>query len=200
MNTLEAIRARRAVKHYDPNFQIPEKDIAELKDLIRQTPSSFNIQNWRILSIEDPELRKKVRAVAWDQAQVTDASHVFLVCGDLKAWDQDPARYWETAPQEAQDFLIPAIKNFYEGREWQQRDEVMRSAGLAGQTLMVAAKAMGYESCPMIGFDPDALAELIKLPENYLIGMMIAVGKGVEPARPKGGYIPDEEVFFTDTF
>ena len=200
MNTQDAIRARRAVKHYDPNFKIPDAEIEELKDLVRQTPSSFNIQNWRIVSIEDPELRSKVRAASWDQAQVTDASHVFLLCGDLLAWSKDPARYWETAPQEAKDFLVPAIGNFYEGREWQQRDEVMRSVGLAGQTLMLAAKSMGYDSCPMIGFDADAIAKLINLPNNYVIGMMVAVGKATEPARPKGGYISDEEVFFTDTF
>ena len=200
METTTAINERRAVKHYDPEFQIPDADIAELKDLMRQTPTSFNIQNWRLVTVEDKELRGKIRAAAWDQAQVTEASHLFILCADIKAWAKDPARYWETAPQEVKDFLVPAIGNFYEGREWQQRDEAMRSVGLAGQTLMLAAKAMGYDSCPMIGLDAEAVGKLINLPEDHVIGMMVSVGKAVKPAQPKGGFIPEDEVFITNTF
>lgn len=200
MDTIDAIRARRAVKHYDTDFKIPDADIQQLKDLIRQAPTSFNIQNWRFVSVEDPELRAKVRAAAWDQAQVTEASHLFVLCADVQAWAKEPGRYWSDAPKEAQDFLVPAITQFYEGRDWQQRDEAMRSVGIAAQTIMLAAKAMGYDSCPMIGFDPDAVSELIKLPGDHVIGMMIAVGKEKTPAQAKGGYIPNEEVFFTDTF
>ena len=200
MNTQDAIRARRAVKHYDPDFKIPAADIEELNDLIRQSPTSFNIQNWRFVSVEDSGLRAKVRKAAWDQAQVTEASHLFVLCADVQAWAKDPRRYWQDAPKEAQDFLVPAITQFYEGREWQQRDEAMRSVGIAAQTIMLAAKAMGYDSCPMIGFDADAVGKLIKLPEDHVIGMMIAIGKEKIPAQAKGGYLPNEDVFFTDTF
>lgn len=200
MNTLNTIRARRAVKHYDPEFTIPEDQIAELKDLIRQAPTSFNIQNWRFVFVNDKEQRAKIRAVGWDQAQMTDASHLIVLCADVQAWAKEPIRYWEDAPKEAQDFLVPAIGNFYGGRDWQQRDEAMRSVGIAAQTIMLAAKAMGYDSCPMIGFDADAVGEIINLPEDHVIGMMIAVGKAVTPAQPKGGYLPDEEIFFEDKF
>ena len=51
MNTLDSIRAHRAVKHYDPDFKIPADDIEELNDLVRQSPTSFNIQNWRFVSV-----------------------------------------------------------------------------------------------------------------------------------------------------
>lgn len=200
MNTQDSIRARRAVKHYDPEFKIPDADIDELKDLIRQAPTSFNIQNWRFVIVEDADLRAKIQAAAWNQAQVTEASHLFILCADVQAWAKDPARYWADAPKAAQDFLVPAITQFYEGREWQQRDEAMRSVGIAAQTIMLASKAMGYDSCPMIGFDADAVGELIKLPEDHVIGMMVAVGKVKTPAQPKGGYIPNEEVFYANTF
>ncbi len=200
MNTSEAIRTRRAVKHYDPNFVIPEKDEKELMDLIRQSPTSFNLQNWRFVNVKDKELRKALREVAWDQAQVTDASLLYVVCADVMAWDKDPARYMVNYPEDLREMYVPMIKDFYRGREWQQRDEAMRSAGIVAQTIMLTAISMGYESCPMIGFDSEAVGKLINLPEDHVVCMMVVVGKGIQPARPKGGYISDEEVFITDKF
>lgn len=200
MDTQKAIRERRAVKHYDPDFEIPQEQEELLKDLIRQSPTSFNLQNWRFVIVKDKQLRAKIRDVAWGQAQVTDASLLFIITGDLHAWDKDPARYMVNYPKEISEMYVPKIKQFYDGLDWQQRDEAMRSAGIASQTLMLAAKDLGYESCPMIGFDADAVGKLINLPEDNVICMMVTVGKGIQPARPKGGYIDNEEVFFEDTF
>lgn len=88
----------------------------------------------------------------------------------------------------------------YDGKEQLQRDEGIRSNGLAGQTIMLAAKAMGYGSCPIIGFDPADVAKLINLPEDHVIGFMISVGKATQPARPKGGQLRLDEVVIHDRF
>ncbi|MFP4314194.1 MAG: nitroreductase family protein [Alphaproteobacteria bacterium] len=200
MDTIKAIRARRSIKHYDPEFIIPPEDEKELLDLARQSPTSFNMQNWRFVNVKDKDLRMKIRKAAWGQAQVSEASMLLILCADLKAHKQNPARYWADAPIEAQEVLVPMITPFYEAQPEKQRDEAMRSIGIAAQTFMLAAKAMGYDSCPMIGFDADKVAELIKLPENHVTGMIITIGKAVKPAWPKPGYLPDEEVIFTDTF
>lgn len=200
MDTLECIRQRRSVKHYDAAFEMPEQDVQQLLDLALLSPTSFNIQNWRFVLVRDPALRQQVRTAAWDQAQVTDASLLLVLCGDLEAWNKQPQRYWRTAPEEVRAQLVKMIGDFYRGREQLQRDEVMRSVGIAAQTLMLAAKAMGYDSSPMIGFDAEAVAKLIQLPENHVIGMMLAIGKGVQPARPRGGQLPKEEVVVVDRF
>jgi len=65
---------------------------------------------------------------------------------------------------------------------------------------MLAAKAMGYDSCPMIGFDAVKVAEIINLPKNHVIGFMIAVGKAVKPAAPKGGQLGLAEVVVENRF
>jgi nitroreductase len=200
MDTLTAIAQRRAVKHYDPNHRMTEEEIQTLLEHVLLTPTSFNIQNWRFVNVTDPEIRKQIRVVAWDQAQVTDASLLIVLCADLKSWQRDPARYWQTAPQEVRDFLVTAILQFYEGKEQLQRDEAMRSTGLAGQTLMLAAKAMGYDSCPMVGFDAEKVAEIIHLPENYVVSFMIAIGKATQPARLRGGQLPLSAVVVQDRF
>lgn len=200
MDTLDAIKERRSIKHYDPSHLLSDGKIKHLMSLAVLSPTSFNIQNWRFVVVTDPKIRKEIRAAAWDQAQVTDASLLLVLCADLKAWKKDPGRYWKNAPKEAQDFLVPAMGKFYEGNEELQRDEAMRSCGIAAQTLMLAAKSMGYDSNPMIGFDPKTVAKIINLPKDHVISMMIVIGKPVKPAMPRGGQLPLDEVVFTDTF
>jgi len=200
MDTFDAIKERRSVKHYDANHKFTDDEINQLMSLAVLSPTSFNIQNWRFVLVKDPEVRKQIRAAAWDQAQVTDSSLFIIVCADLKAWKDNPSQYWKNAPKEAQDFLVPAMAPFYEGKDELQRDEAMRSCGIAAQTIMLAAKSMGYDSNPMIGFDPQKVAEIIKLPDNHVISMLIAVGKQTKPAMPRGGQLPLEKIVFTDKF
>ena len=69
---------------------------------------------------------------------------------------------------------------------------------MAAQTLMLAAKSMGYDSNPMIGFDPEKVAEIIHLPDEHVISMMMAIGKQIKPAMPRGGQLPLSEIVFTE--
>ena len=200
MDTFDAIKERRSVKHYDPIHKLSEDEIEQLMSLAVLSPTSFNMQNWRFVLVRDPEIRKKIRSASWDQAQVTDSSLLLVLCADLKSWKKDPGQYWKDAPKEARDFLVPAMGMFYEGKEQLQRDEAMRSCGIAAQTIMLAAKSMGYDSNPMIGFDPEKVGELISLPEDHVITMMIVIGKQVKPAMPRGGQLPLDKVVFTDKF
>lgn len=200
MNTEAAIQARRAVKHYDPAHRMTDEEINKLLSLALLSPTAFNIQNWRYVVVSDSELRKKIRAEAWDQAQVTDTSLFIVLCADLKAWEKEPARYWRNAPNEVQDFMIPAIDGYYRGKQQVQRDEAMRSCGIAAQTLMLAAKSMGYDSCPMDGFDFDKVAELIQLPDDHVIAMFVAIGKGTKEAWPRPGQLALEEVVIENRF
>ena len=80
------------------------------------------------------------------------------------------------------------------------RDEALRSCGMAAQTLMLAAKAMGYDSCPMDGFDFEAVGKLINLPEDHVIAMYVAIGKGTKDPWPKGGEIPVSEAIIQNHF
>lgn len=201
LSTPEAIEQRRAVKHYDPNYNMPQEDIERLFDLALLSPTSFNIQNWRFVVVRDPEQKKKIRAAAWDQAQVTDANFTIVLCGDPMAWENEPSRYWRNAPEATQQMLVPMIGDFYsKAGEQVQRDEVMRSVGIAAQTIMLAAKSMGYDSCPMIGFDPQQVAQIINLPDGHVIGMLVTVGKAIKPAHPRGGQLDKSEVVFSDRF
>jgi nitroreductase len=200
MNIIEAIEHRRAIKGFDPDFRMPEADVERLMRLAMLSPTAFNIQNWRFVLARDTELRQQIRTAAWDQAQVTDASLLVILTADLKAWEKEPGRYWKEAPEPVRDFLVPAIGHYYDGREQVQRDEAMRSCGMAAMTLMLAAREMGYDSCPMDGFDFDAVGELINLPADHAIAMFVAIGKPLLAPLPRGGQLTMREIVVADRF
>ncbi len=200
MDTLEAVYARRSVKHFDPDHLMPEEDLHKLLDAAIQAPTSFNIQHWRFVVVKDKELRKQIRAHGNDQAQMTDASVLIVMTADVLAWRKRPERYWVNAPKEVSDLLVGWMGPFHEGREQLQRDEAQRSIGMAMQTIMLTAKAMGYDSCPMIGFDHEKVAKLINLPADHCMGPMVAIGKKVKDVWPKPGQLALNEVVITDRF
>lgn len=200
MDTIDAIYKRRAVKHYDPEHRLSAEEEKKLFEAAIQAPTSFNIQQWRFVVVKDKELRQQIREASYDQAHITDASLLIVLTADLKAWAKDPMRYWKNAPDDVAELLGNWMGPFYEGNEQLQRDESMRSCGLVGQTIMLAAKSMGYDSCPMIGFEIDKVAKLINLPEDHAIGFIVVVGKATKEAWPKPGQLPLEEVMIEDRF
>ncbi len=200
MDTFDAIYQRRSVKQYDPGHVMPDADLSKILAAAIQAPTSFNMQNWRFVVVRDRELREQIRAAANDQAQVTDASVLIVLTADLLAWQKDPRRYWAQAPEAVAELLVNWMGPFYEGREQLQRDEAMRSCGLGAQTLMLAAKALGYDSCPMIGFDAEKVAEFVRLPGDHVIGLMIAVGKRAADPWAKPGQLPLADVVVHDRF
>ncbi len=201
METFDAIYQRRAVKEYDPTHQLSPEEENKLLEAAIQAPTSFNIQHWRFVIVRDSNLRKKIRLeFGNDQAQMTEASLLIIMTADTKAWRKNPERYWQNAPKEVNDLLVNWMGPFHEGREWLQRDEAQRSIGMAMQTLMLSAKAMGYDSCPMIGFDIEKVAELINLPDDHVMGAMVAIGKGTKAPWPKPGQLPLSEVVVENTF
>ena len=201
MQVKEAIFNRRSIKQFDPNHKMTSEEERELIETTIQSPTSFNIQHWRFVILRDPDLRAKIRKeYGNDQAQITDASLLVLFAADTKAWQKDPSRYWINAPKEVAELLVGWMGPFHEGREWLQRDEAQRSIGMAMQTMMLAAQGMGYQSCPMIGFDIEGVAKLIHLPDDHVMGPMVAIGKGTKEAWPKPGQLPLDQLVFENGF
>lgn len=201
MNIFEAIYSRRAVKHFDRTHRLSGREEFKLLEATIQAPTAFNIQHWRFVILRNPELRARIRAeFGNDQSQITDAALLVLFTADVKAWQKNPGRYCTNAPKDVAEMLVGMIGSFYEGREWLQRDEAHRSVGMAMQTLMLAAQGLGYQSCPMIGFDIEKLAKLIHLPADHVMGPMVAIGKGTKDPWQKTGQISINELIVEDSF
>lgn len=196
----QAMVARRAVKGFDPTHVMSDAEKKTLFEHAFLAPSAFNIQHWRVVNVEEKRLRAQIREQAWNQPQVTDASLLLVLCMDAAAWKKEPARYWQGVPQEALDIILPGLHAYYDGKPQVQRDECFRSCGILAMALMLIARDMGYESCPMDGFDFDAVARLINLPADHVVGMMVAIGKGTVAPYPRFGKLPMNEVLITDHF
>ena len=200
MNVTNAIETRRSIKSYDASHKMSEAEINQLISLTMLSPTAFNIQHWRFVLVEDAALRKQIQDVSWNQAQVTEASALIVLVADVQAWAKQPERYWKDAPQAVQDFLVPAITQYYTGNPQAQRDEAMRSCGMAAMTMMLAAKEMGYDTCPMDGFDFEAVSKLLNLPADHIPTMFVTVGKAKKEAWPRGGQLSINDVLIKNKF
>jgi len=200
MNVNTAIETRRSVKSFDPHHKMTQAEIDQLMSLTMLSPTAFNIQNWRFVLVTDAVLRHQIRSVSWNQAQVEEASLLIVLTADLKAWEKQPERYWKNAPKAASDILVPMIGHYYANNDQLQRDEGMRSCGMAAMTIMLAAKEMGYDTCPMDGFDFDAVGKLLNLPADHTPAMFVVVGKALKEAQPRSGQLDMNEVVISNTF
>lgn len=140
-------------------------------------------------------LRWKCHQVCWRRRSSTRQ-----LCADVQAWQKQPQRYWQQADNATQTLLVDMLTNFYAGKPQLQRDEALRSCGMVAQTVMLAARALGYDSCPMIGFDAEAVAQQIALPDEHLIGLMLAIGTAAQPANPRGGLLAPHQVLMLGRF
>ena len=200
MKTIEAIQKRRSIRHYDATFKISDEEIRQLIELAMLSPTSYNIQHWKFVVVNDTKLRDEIKDAAYGQVQVAEASALILVVTDTKAWEKDMSEKWKNVPKEIGDYMATSAHGFYLDREQLQRDEAIRSASFATQTLVLAATAKGFESGVMIGYDFDKVAELINLPENFVISNFVVIGKGIQVAHPRGGQLSVKNVLIKNKF
>ena len=200
MDVFEAIETRRAIKKFDPTYKMSQIDVKKLMEHVILTPTSYNQQNWRFVISTDQDVKEKISIAARGQAQPKDGSLVVVLCGNMDAWKTEPLRYWKNHPSEKQETVKAALERKYDGNPQNLRDEAVRSCGMAAQTIMLAAKQMGLDSCPMVGFEYDELANVINLPENHMIVMMVVVGKRAQDASQRGGQLDLDEVVFENSF
>jgi nitroreductase len=184
LNVTEALHARRATKHFDPAVALPD---AELEDLLRAAslaPSSYNLQHWHLVAVRDPERRAAMAAAAHGQQSVADASCVVVLAADPRAWQQAAERWQHLAPDKRAK-LAGNVAEFYTDDEQLCRDEAVRSVSLYAMALMLVAAERGWASCPYIGFDPDAVREVARMPDELLVVLLIALGKPSRAPSPR---------------
>lgn len=193
MEFRDIVLARRTRKDFDPNHMIEDNELRYIIDSARSTPTSFNMQNWRFVAIRDRGIKEKIKRVAWNQPQIAVNSLLVAVCADLHAW-KNPNRYWDKSNPN-----ISLTIDFYNNNTQLQRDEAIRSIGMSSMAIMFAATDLGYSCNPIVGYDADAVASIINLPDNHIIGMLIAIGLSNSIPEPKT-MLPITETLIYDFF
>ena len=199
MDFSEVVHTRRSIRGYKSGQDVTDSDLHRLFEHVVLCPSAFNLQHWAFVVVRDPAIKKKLRAQAWNQEQVENAPAVVIVCGKLDA-HEDAAHIYEETPPAVQERVVPMIHNFYTGKPELLRDEAIRSGAMAAMTLMFAAKHLGLDTGPMIGFDPEGVAQLLRIPPNHIPVMMIVLGYGDGNVRPRAYRRPLHEVVRSETF
>lgn len=187
------VKSRRSANKFLKDVPIPEKDLDAIFNLVKYAPSAFNLQHTRYVVVKDPELKEKVYEAANKQYKIRTASAVIAVLGDPSAY-KDVAMINEgllnlgVINQQEYDMTVESTLAFYEERgETFQREEAIRNASLSAMQMMLTAKDLGWDTCPMIGFDPEVLKSALKLPDDIVPVMLVAIGKeDTSSQRPRG--------------
>lgn len=186
------VKTRRSANKFTLGVEIPRSEFEEMFNLVKFSPSAFNLQHTRFLVIDDAEVKDSVYQAAYQQYKVKSASAVVVVLGDMLAYQQAPQineglLKLGVISQTDFDETIRSINAAYEGKTAFQREEAIRNASLAAMTFMLTAKDRGWDTCPMIGFDPAQLAAVLNLPEQYVPVMLITIGQeDTSKLRPRG--------------
>ncbi|MBP2000037.1 nitroreductase [Paenibacillus shirakamiensis] len=187
----EIISSRRSVRVYDPAFKISREEMTEILEEATLAPSSVNLQPWRFLVIESPEGKSKLEELApGNKPQVTTSSAVIAVFGDMNAFENADEIMSNAVdkgflPQEIKEQVMANYTDLF-GRMSPQvfREMIVIDSGLVSMQLMLAARAHGYDTNPIGGYDKSRIAEAFGMDkERYVPVMLISVGIAAKEAR-----------------
>lgn len=181
---LASLEWRYATKAFDTR-KLPDATWAALEESLRLTPSSFGLQPWKFIVVNDPAVRAKLRPVSWNQSQVTDASHLVVFARRTEMTEADVNEFFN---QIVLDRKIDAaviepyrqmmLGGVVKGKDAAaQKDWAARQVYIALGQLMGAAAAMAIDTCALEGIDPAAYDEILGLKgTGYEVVVACAVG------------------------
>jgi len=201
----QAIRDRRATPSFD-GTPIPPEDLRAILEAGLSAPSGYNMQPWRFIVVQSPEQKKRLRAAAFNQAKVEEASAVIVACGDSDGWRKDidlmlyqgleggmPEGYAEQARVNIPNFLSSFSSDQMHG--W-----LNKMVMIALTHMMLTAETMHYDTAPMEGFEQDKVHEVLRLPLSYWVVALLAIGHLKGPDKFYGGRFEMGHTVFAEEF
>jgi nitroreductase len=178
--------------------KLTEEETSQLLSLTALSLSAFNVNNCRFVVVRDPDLRKQINNFSVNQSQVPHPSSLIILCADLQHGEKIAGANSE--PEPGDPLATSRKKTARQTRDQSQRDEAMYSCGIAAQTLMLTAKAMNYDSWRLEGFDSEGIGKLINLPQDYVVAMLLVVGKNIKQIYHSLGQCNFQDVVVLDQF
>ncbi|CAH0144393.1 Putative NAD(P)H nitroreductase YodC [Peribacillus simplex] len=184
-------KERRSVRQYDAEYVMTEEEIREILEIAIQAPSSSNLQPWRFLVIQDKQTQQELLPIANNQQQIVDASAVIAVLADIEGYKNAECIYGELVNKgimknEIKEPYVASIMHNYGNFSAEKALSVaMIDGGLVSMQIMLAAKAKGYDTVPMGGFDEAKFVDAFNVPENFKPVMLISLGKGTKAGFEK---------------
>jgi nitroreductase len=184
----EIVTGRRSIKNYDKSVKISREEMEEILTLATLAPSSVNMQPWRFLVIDSPEGKATLAPLArFNQNQVETSSAVIAVFGDMNNFDNGEEIYGKAVdlglmPLEVKENILASFAGYFEKITSEEMKEVVLvDGGLVSMQLMLAARAYGYDTNPIGGYEKDQIAEAFGLDKDrYVPVMLISIGKAAD--------------------
>ena len=160
MTLQKALAWRYATKKFNPSKKIPQDKLQKLLEALRLAPSSYGLQPWKFLVISDHKIRQDLRQVSWGQPQVTDCSHLVVLCARTDL-DKVAVRQYIESISKTRNLPLDSLKQM-EDRISGTVDELseehriawaQKQINIALGFLLLAAAESGIDACPMEGFD-----------------------------------------------
>lgn len=196
----QLVKERRSASNFLSDHPITKEELNEMFEWVALAPSAFNLQHTKYVTVLDPDVKEKLKQAANGQYKVFSSSAVLLVLGDKQAYQQAAAIYeglkvLGVLNKQEYDHMVQDTVSFYESKGEQfKRDEAIRNASLSAMMFMLSAKEKGWDTCPMIGFDAEAVKRILNIDDQFEVVMMITIGKEkIESRRPRGYRKPVNE-------
>ncbi|UBV41795.1 nitroreductase family protein [Deinococcus taeanensis] len=185
LNVKEAIETRRSIRKFVQE-PLNQDDLHEILRLASLAPSAWNAQSWRFAVVQSPEVKEQLQAAAYGQGQVTNAPAVIVVYSDMEdtlATVEDTAH--PGMGEQGRTGQRSTFDNVFGAQPVAQRGQWgLSQANIAFGFLMVAARGLGYDTVPMLGFDPAKVREILGLPEHVQFAGLLPLGKRAEDGFP----------------
>ncbi|MGC5772735.1 nitroreductase family protein [Paenibacillus pabuli] len=200
----DVIGGRRSVRSYDPEVKISREELTDILQQATLAPSAANLQPWRFLVIDSPELKQKLLPIAFNQHQVVEASAVIAVLGDLECYTLAEKIYGMAVeagymPAETAKSFVERYTGMYSSMPPEAiHEKVYTDGGLVSMQLMLVARAKGYDTVSMGGYDKQKFKEAFRISERYVPIMLIAIGKAEKPGHPTVRLAVDDVAFFNE--
>ncbi|MCK6258504.1 nitroreductase family protein [Fictibacillus sp. KIGAM418] len=200
-NFNDILTGRRSIRYYDPSVKISKDEMTEILNKATLAPSSVNMQPWRFLVIESDEAKATLAPLArFNNSQVETSSAMIAVFGDLNNFDKGEEIYSKAVelgymPQDVKEQMMGRLTAHFDTLDPEvNKETVLIDGGLVSMNLMLAARAHGYDTCPIGGYEKDKIAEAFGLDKDrYVPVMLISIGKAANTGYPSVR-LPVEEV------
>ena len=184
MDIIKGLEWRYATKKFDPNKKIPSAALAALKKAVQLSASSYGLQPYRVLQVEDTQIRSELRAASFDQSQVVEASHLFVFCSQRTVNSEDVVAYYDRKAQangiplaDFQEAMTSVSEQISQKSDQEMQRWTARQTYIAVGTLLAAAGEAAVDACPMEGFVPDQYDAILGLTAQGLTAnVVVALG------------------------
>jgi nitroreductase len=180
----ESLQWRYACKKFDPLKKISDLDWSTLKDSLILTPSSYGLQLMRFLVVQDHATREKLKAVSWNQSQVTDCSHYVVFLARTSVTEEDISKFTQrlvdvraTSPESIEGYRQMMMNNLVNTPHPDPVNWTKKQAYIAMGFLLETAALLKIDATPMEGLDPLAYDEILGLKDSgWTTAMTVALG------------------------